>query len=298
MVTYSNYTINKSATRTLALGSAGNDVKEMQKALKAAGYDVGKADGYFGQRTLQAWKAYEQQQLQGYIQDSKASVEEMKKLMAGGTAKPEQKKTAKEVQSQLDQVAAAAKKRAKKNHTLLCAQHVRLALLDAGIKVQGARFAKHYGGQLEKAGFQPVINHLPKTAVSADGYVAGYTPQAGDIAVMKNVKGGNIAGHIQIFDGEKWTSDKRQAHFYPNQNYKNRNGAYIIYRLPMPEAPKILPTANSDEHDNAPALSEIQAAYELLAPQSSPESEIQESNTRLVYQYDPWGDEMNNWPTR
>lgn len=57
---YTAFTGRLSETNALHLGHKGAKVKEMQKMLKAAGFDPGPLDGLFGPRTEAALKAYQQ----------------------------------------------------------------------------------------------------------------------------------------------------------------------------------------------------------------------------------------------
>lgn len=57
---YTAFTGRLSETNGLHLGHKGAKVKEMQKMLKAAGFDPGPLDGLFGPRTEAALKAYQQ----------------------------------------------------------------------------------------------------------------------------------------------------------------------------------------------------------------------------------------------
>ena len=52
--TYTSFTGRLSDTNGLSLGHKGAKVTEMQKMLKAAGFDPGPLDGKFGPRTLKA----------------------------------------------------------------------------------------------------------------------------------------------------------------------------------------------------------------------------------------------------
>lgn len=99
-----------------------------------------------------------------------------------------------------------------------CAKYVRLALEAGGIDTAGhPKHAKDYGDFLKKIGFHEVSKE-------------GYSPQKGDIRVWQNYPGGNISGHIHMYDGSQWVSD----FFEPNNNgpgpgYRKYNN-YKIYR--------------------------------------------------------------------
>lgn len=57
--TYTSFTGRLSETNGLSIGHKGAKVSEMQKMLKAAGFDPGPIDGKFGPRTERALKAYQ-----------------------------------------------------------------------------------------------------------------------------------------------------------------------------------------------------------------------------------------------
>lgn len=80
----------------LAYGSSGQDVRELQKALIAAGYDVGSsgADGIIGEKTAAAIKAYQRDN--GLSVDGVAGTQTQGSLRNGGfyNAQPVQQQTA------------------------------------------------------------------------------------------------------------------------------------------------------------------------------------------------------------
>ena len=66
---------------TLERGMRGTPVKELQKALKAAGYYNGECDGYYGEGTENAVKKY--QKTKGLVQDGKAGPATQRYLFEG-----------------------------------------------------------------------------------------------------------------------------------------------------------------------------------------------------------------------
>ncbi len=99
-----------------------------------------------------------------------------------------------------------------------CAMYIRLALGAAGFNTTGhPQYAKDYGSFLKKLGF----GEIPKE---------GYSPQVGDIRVWQNYTGGNKAGHIDMYNGEKWVSDfVEPINDGPGRGYRLYNN-YKIYR--------------------------------------------------------------------
>lgn len=99
-----------------------------------------------------------------------------------------------------------------------CAKNVRLALEAAGFNTTGhPEYAKDYGDFLKKLGFKEVSR-------------IGYSPRVGDIRVWQNYPGGNIAGHIHMYNGTKWVSDFVEPNVNgPGRDYRRYNN-YKIYR--------------------------------------------------------------------
>jgi hypothetical protein len=113
-----------------------------------------------------------------------------------------------------------------------CAKFVRQALNAGGFDVKPTKHAKDYGSGLEKAGFKPVAawdNASPDT-LSADGYVTGYQPKAGDVVVIQPYKGGNSSGHMTMYDGKHWISDFKQRGMWPGPGYRKYRPSYTVYR--------------------------------------------------------------------
>ena len=114
-----------------------------------------------------------------------------------------------------------------------CATNVREAIDAGGIdtKIRGNMhlgnpdytYAKNYDLNLEKWGFTDMkISSLD-----------GYTPKNGDIAVIQNHKGGNIAGHIQMYSAKlkAWILDfKQNKPFYLGNGYQTNKPSFKIYR--------------------------------------------------------------------
>lgn len=76
--TYRPFTGRLSETNGLHIGHKGAKVKEMQKMLKAAGFDPGPLDGLFGPRTEKALKAY--QRATGGTADGSIELGDFKRL--------------------------------------------------------------------------------------------------------------------------------------------------------------------------------------------------------------------------
>lgn len=108
-----------------------------------------------------------------------------------------------------------------KDHALssshnLCATYVGFALHAGGIDISGIHYAKDYGPALEKNGFVAMG--------------PGQTLQAGDIIVIQPYPGGNIAGHIAIYDGSAWYSDFRQRDMWAGPGYRTSKPSHKIFR--------------------------------------------------------------------
>jgi len=99
-----------------------------------------------------------------------------------------------------------------------CAKYVRRALAAGGVVIDPHPFsAKAYGPYLTRAGF---------SAVAADKYV----PQKGDVVVIQNYKGGDINGHIAMYNGTQWVSDFKQRDIWAGPGYRINKPAYQVYR--------------------------------------------------------------------
>lgn len=104
------------------------------------------------------------------------------------------------------------------NYSGRCARHVRMALEAGGADMRSRPvYAKDYGRTLVAIGFR-AVEIEPSAA------------QKGDIAVFQDYAGQREpAGHIQMFDGNQWVSDRAQPRFLAHQvHYKDIS--YVIYR--------------------------------------------------------------------
>lgn len=97
-----------------------------------------------------------------------------------------------------------------------CATYTRQAIAAGGITLIQVGDAKNYGDSLLKAGFIPI----PQSA----------TPEKGDVAIIQPYPGGNISGHMTLFDGKTWYSDFKQRDMYPGNGYRTHRPPYVIYR--------------------------------------------------------------------
>lgn len=100
-----------------------------------------------------------------------------------------------------------------------CARYVREAIEVGGAKIPLPRpvYAKDYGPVLAKLGFTKV----PAVA---------YSPQRGDIVVLQPPSG-QVAGHIEMYNGSKWVSDFIQGtDVYPGPAYRKEQVSYEVYR--------------------------------------------------------------------
>ncbi|AMO50201.1 hypothetical protein GA0061071_103133 [Kosakonia oryzendophytica] len=97
-----------------------------------------------------------------------------------------------------------------------CATYTRQAISAGGINLIRTGDAKDYGDSLLKAGFTA----LPASAA----------PEKGDVAIIQPYPGGNISGHMTMFDGKNWYSDFKQRDMYPGPGYRRFHPPYVIYR--------------------------------------------------------------------
>lgn len=103
-----------------------------------------------------------------------------------------------------------------------CATYVHEAISAGGVRIIPPKpaYAKNYGPTLEAAGF---------ARIPVDNYV----PQKGDVILIQNYPGGNIAGHMEMYNGTSWVSDFKQKSIhgiYPGSTYAKLKPAYAIYR--------------------------------------------------------------------
>ncbi|QNB14636.1 hypothetical protein G5S35_23460 [Paraburkholderia tropica] len=102
-----------------------------------------------------------------------------------------------------------------------CAVNVRLALQAGGVDippVAARNFAKNYGPLLLAQNFTEVTGGAPSS------------PQKGDIVVIQPYPGGNIAGHIAMYNGHQWVSDFRQIDMWGGPGYRSNKPPFKIYR--------------------------------------------------------------------
>ena len=100
-----------------------------------------------------------------------------------------------------------------------CATAIRRALEKSGADISPRPlYAKDYGQTLKGLGFSTVSP-------------ANYQPVKGDIVVLQPPQG-QTAGHIQMFDGDRWVSDffQRKGDIYPGPRYRQEQISYEIYR--------------------------------------------------------------------
>ncbi len=115
-----------------------------------------------------------------------------------------------------------------------CAEYVRTALNKGGFDVRKTADAKDYGPELERVGFAitEIYDGMHPERLSADGYLLGYKPTAGDVTIIQPYPTGNPSGHMTMYDGKRWISDFRQSTMYAGDGYRKKKPAYVIYRYP------------------------------------------------------------------
>ena len=99
-----------------------------------------------------------------------------------------------------------------------CAHAIREAIEAGGLLLKNHPIeAKNYGPTLAAANF---------VKISA----TDYTPQAGDIVVIQPYQGGNVAGHITMYDGSVWRSDFVQNDMWAGPGYRKNKPSHEVYR--------------------------------------------------------------------
>jgi hypothetical protein len=97
-----------------------------------------------------------------------------------------------------------------------CARYVADAIQACGINVARMPTAVQYGQNLINVGFRQV---------------AGSPWVKGDVRVINAYRGGNPAGHIEIWTGSIWVSDFRQTDEWAGPGYRAAKPAYRQYRF-------------------------------------------------------------------
>ncbi len=95
----------------------------------------------------------------------------------------------------------------KKIDRAYCAKSVRQGLNEGGIAVQPTQHAKDYGQMLTNQGAKAIAFHKKGNSLNNNGLPNKYTPKKGDIVIIDAHKS-NESGHMAIFDGEHWISDR------------------------------------------------------------------------------------------
>ncbi len=99
-----------------------------------------------------------------------------------------------------------------------CAKYVRQALQAGGVNLDKHPYsAKDYGPFLTGQGMLPVPQQ-------------GYVPQKGDVVVIQNYRGGDVNGHIALYDGTQWVSDFKQRDIWAGPGYRTNQPAIQVYR--------------------------------------------------------------------
>jgi type VI secretion system secreted protein VgrG len=99
-----------------------------------------------------------------------------------------------------------------------CATYVRKALEAGGLDMSARPIsAKDYG---------PYLKHMMFKSID----LKNYRPAKGDIVVIQNYKGGDIHGHIAMYDGAQWVSDFKQRDMWGGPGYRNYLPSYEVYR--------------------------------------------------------------------
>ncbi len=100
-----------------------------------------------------------------------------------------------------------------------CARSIRLALAAGGLRLtQHPALARQYGDTLRTNGFSRIT------------VTPAFVPAKGDIVVIQNYEGGNVAGHVAMYSGREWLSDFRQRDMWSGPGYREHQPSYDIYR--------------------------------------------------------------------
>jgi type VI secretion system secreted protein VgrG len=100
-----------------------------------------------------------------------------------------------------------------------CATYVREAMEAGGLNMSARPVsAKDYGPYLKGKGFRGVD-------------LKGYVPTKGDVVVIQNYKGGDVHGHIAMYDGTQWVSDFKQRDMWGGPGYRKNAPSYEVNRL-------------------------------------------------------------------
>lgn len=125
-----------------------------------------------------------------------------------------------------DTAAKYATEKAEPSSISKCGEYVRKAIEATGIFIDRNALAKDFGPSLLKAGYSLVD----------DTTESNYQPKKGDIVVFDSYPGQSYqAGHIQIFNGEKFVSDFIQKDpLWPNSSesseWKKYKPKFWVYR--------------------------------------------------------------------
>ena len=118
----------------------------------------------------------------------------------------------------VDKAVSYIEEHAAAGSTGLCAKFVRLALKAGGVAIDPwPDEARKYGPYLLRSRFIAL-------SIAPSGVAAG------DVCVIQPYKGGNPAGHIQMFTGAKWYSDFEQREFWPGAGFRTNKPAYALFR--------------------------------------------------------------------
>jgi len=99
-----------------------------------------------------------------------------------------------------------------------CATYVRQALEAGGLDMSSRPVsAKNYGPYLQLKGFKRVD-------------LKNYQETKGDVVVIQNYKGGDVHGHIAMYDGADWVSDFKQRDMWGGPGYRKNQPSYEVYR--------------------------------------------------------------------
>ncbi|HEU5046315.1 MAG TPA: hypothetical protein VFT64_00575 [Rickettsiales bacterium] len=129
----------------------------------------------------------------------------------------------------------ALQNNAKSHSQSRCAEYVRRALNQGGFGVglpdnnDEIKQAKDYGQPLEDAGFAAVASTSDSQGCNLYP-LPGYTPQAGDVAIIQTYPGGNASGHMTMYDGKQWISDFKQIDMWGGKGRRRYAPPYVIYR--------------------------------------------------------------------
>lgn len=108
---------------------------------------------------------------------------------------------------------------------------VREAIEAGGVPLVRHEFAKDYGPSLLAVEFHALFTSAGGQMTEAsvmDADTLAFQP--GDVVVIQPIKG-HPAGHMAMWEGDRWISDFTQRRLYPSMDYGLAKPPYTVYRF-------------------------------------------------------------------